>query len=207
MRSTPHTYLLYLLLISLGVACTPPETVSWTPYDEAEELAANAENPSRRLRYKLLQSKVMDKNKLLEDISGQLGRFDEEDYLELLPRVLDQDIATLQQLVAAGELTYEQLTKWYLYRIRKYESDRATYLNAVISINPDAVARARALDKSQSSENHPLYGMPVLLKDNVNFAGMPTTAGAEVFANNMTEDAFITRQIKAKGGIILGKTN
>lgn len=207
MKNTPYVFLLSFVLIFLCAACTPPETVSWTPYDETEELAANADNPSRRLRYKLLQSRVMDKNQLLEAISGQLGRFDEEDYLELLPRILDQDITALQQLVTEGALTYEQLTKWYLYRIRKYESDRSTYLNAVISINPDAVARARTLDKSQSSDHHPLHGMPVLLKDNVNFAGMPTTAGAEVFTNNVAEDAFITRQIQARGGIILGKTN
>lgn len=207
MRSTPYSFLFYLLLLTLSIACTPPETVSWTPYDESEELAANADNPSRRLRYKLIQSRVTDKNKMLQDIGQQLGRFDEEDYLELLPSIMDQDITSLQQRVANEELTYEQLTKWYLYRIRKYESDQATYLNAVISVNPDAVAQARALDKAKSKDDHPLYGMPVLLKDNVNFAGVPTTAGAEVFSNNMAEDAFITRQIKASGGIILGKTN
>ncbi len=207
MRSTPYSFLLYFLLVALAVACTPPETVSWTPYDESEELAANADNPSRRLRYKLIQSRVTDKNKMLQDISTQLGRFDEEDYLELLPSIMDQDITALQQQVADGALSYEQLTKWYLYRIRKYESDRETYLNAIISVNPNAVAQARALDKARSSDDHPLYGMPVLLKDNVNFAGVPTTAGAEVFSNNMTEDAFITRQIKASGGLILGKTN
>jgi amidase len=199
--------IVYSFLLLLGVACVSPQAISWTPYDETEELAANAEHPSRRLRYRLLQSRVSNKNDLLTTITQQLGGFNERTYQRLLPLVLDQDILTLQQHVAEGKLTYELLTKWYLYRIRKFESNRETYLNAVISINPQAVARARGMDRARSSADHPIYGMPVLLKDNVNSQGMPTTAGAAVFSNNQVDDAFITQRIIAKGGVILGKTN
>lgn len=195
---------IFLLAFS---ACTSSKVATWTPYDETAELAANADNPSRRLRYKLLQSKVSDKNTLLTAATGQLGDFSEKDYQRLLPLILDQDIPTLQQHVADGQLSYELLTKWYLYRIAKFESDKDKYLNAVISINPDAVARARAQDQTRSAADHPIYGMPVLLKDNVNAAGMPTTAGAHVFKDNRTDDAFITQRIEEHGGIILGKTN
>ncbi len=113
----------------------------------------------------------------------------------------------MQKHVEEGKLSYEKLTQWYLYRISLFENDKEKYLNAIISINPDAVARARKLDETRTTSSHPIYGMPVLLKDNVNFAGIPTTAGAQVFQNNRTEDAFITKSIKEKGGIILGKTN
>ena len=55
--------------------------------------------------------------------------------------------------------------------------------------------------------NYSIYGMPILLKDNINTSGMPTTAGAVALMNNYTEDAFIVKQLKAKGAIILGKAN
>ena len=75
-------------------------------------------------------------------------------------------------------------------------------LNAIIAINPNAVKEARAKDNSGS---HPIYGMPILVKDNIGVAGMPTTAGAHVLQNNITEDAAIITNIKAHGGIILAK--
>jgi amidase len=199
----PALFTLLFLLIS----CQPKPSISWTPYDETAELAENADHPSRRLRYKLLQSRVIDKNTLWASIGPQLKGFSSTDYEQLKPLILDQDIFTMQKHVGEGELSYEKLTQWYLYRIALFENDKDKYLNAIISINPNAVARARELDKDRTTSNHPIYGMPVLLKDNVNFAGLPTTAGAHVLRNNMTRDAVITKQIKDKGGIILGKTN
>ncbi len=80
-------------------------------------------------------------------------------------------------------------------------------LNSIIAINPDAVSEARKRDKNRSDGDHPIYGMPVLLKDNIGMQGLPVTAGAAALANNMAADAFITERIKEKGGIILGKTN
>jgi amidase len=199
----PFLFAFLFLLIS----CKPQHSISWSPYDETAELAENADHPSRRLRYKLLQSRVTDKNALWKTIVPQLKGFSSEDYEQLKPLILDQDMLTMQQHVEDGKLSYETLTQWYLYRIALFENDEEKYLNAIISINPNAVARARELDESRSASHHPIYGMPVLLKDNVNFAGLPTTAGAHVFQHNMAEDAFITKRIKEKGGIILGKTN
>ncbi|SHL02548.1 amidase family protein [Rhodothermus profundi] len=197
-----------LLLVSLASCRSENRPVfTWTPYDEAEELAENAAHPSRRMRFKLIQSQLLDKNALLQTISRQLEGFTEEDYRRLYPLIYEQDILTLQEHVQAGRLSYELITKWYLYRIARYESDRERYLNAVVAINPNAVAEAREKDRQRPERPHPLYGMPVLVKDNINTAGMPTTAGAHLLRENWTDDAFIIRQIRAHGGIILGKTN
>jgi amidase len=95
-----------------------------------------------------------------------------------------------------------------LYRILKFEINRETFLNAILSINKNAVQEAKLLDKSRvKSKSHPIYGMPILLKDNINTKGMPTTAGAFALKDNNTSDAFIVNQLKAKGAIILGKAN
>ena len=57
------------------------------------------------------------------------------------------------------------------------------------------------------AKRHPIFGMPILLKDNINAAGMKTTAGAIAFIDNETDDSFITRQLKNHGALILGKVN
>lgn len=179
----------------------------WLPYDESAELAKNAEHQSQRMRYKLIQSRVLDKNDIWKNVADQIAYFSEEDYQRLKPFMLEQDIPTIQSYIRSGDLTYETLTQWYLYRIVKYENDRNTYLNNIISINPNAVIEAIERDRNRSDNDHPIYGMPVLLKDNVNFEGLATTAGAHAFLKNYTSDAFIVERIKEKGGIILGKTS
>lgn len=200
---------LFLILLA-GFACTPePKTVidPWVPYDESEELANNSDHEMGRMRYKLIQSKVMDVNALWSDIQPQIEDFSEEDYNRLKPLILDRDILEMQQSISEGSLSYEELTKWYLYRIVKFENDSNTTLHSIISINPNAVVEAIEKDKLRSEGQHPIFGMPILLKDNVGAEGMPTTAGAEVLLNNRTPNAFIVDRIEEKGGIILGKAN
>ena len=200
---------IYLLLLFV-FACNPkPKTViePWVPYDESAEIAANADHRSRKMRFVLIQSRVRDKNDMLANAAPQIANFSEEEYQALMPLILDQDIPTIQSHIKSGDLTYEKLTQWYIYRIVKYENDRDKMLNAVIAINPDAVKEARRRDREAATAAHPIYGMPVLLKDNVNAEGMPTTAGAVALINNNTSDAFIVKQLKSHGAIILGKTN
>jgi amidase len=200
--------IIFLLLLTL--ACTPKpktEIAPWVRYDESEELAKNAEHKSRQMRYKLIQSKILDKNQIWEKVSAQLGYFSEEDYQTLKPLIFNQDIPTLQSHVESGSLTYEKLTQWYLYRIVKYENDKNKALQAIIDINPEAVNEARKMDKSRSENDHPIYGMPILIKDNINLEGIPTTAGSYALRSNMTSNAFIVDRIIENGGIILGKTN
>lgn len=201
----------FFLLLIFAFACQPekPKTViaPWTIYDETEELAENADHSSRRMQYKRLQSTFKDRNELWTDIQGQIAYFSEEDYQRLKPMILEQDIPTLQRHIQSEKLTYEQLTQWYLYRMVKFENDKDKALNNMISVNPNAVSEARKKDQKRSDKDHPIYGIPVLLKDNVGMKGQPTTAGSYALRDNNADDAFITQQIKSHGGIILGKAN
>ena len=203
-------HLFPLLLIVIFVSCqqSPTTTIaSWESYDQSAELAENADHESIKLRYRLLQSRVTDKNDIWQDVADQIQDFTEAEYTALKPMIFEQDILRIQSHVQKGKLSYEKLTQWYLYRIVKIENDSSTYLNGIISLNPNAVAEAREKDANKSADNHPIYGIPILLKDNVNWAGKPTTAGAHALLNNHTTDAFIVDRIREKGGIILGKTN
>lgn len=201
---------LIFLLLLFAFACKPePKTVieTWTPYDESGEVAENANHESRRMQYKVIQSRFTDKNDIWKNVADQISNFSEEDYQTLKPLIFQQDIPTIQAHVEAGDLSYEKLTQWYLYRIVKYENDKDKMLNSIININPEAVKEARKKDKEKAESHHPIYGMPILIKDNIGLNGLPTTAGAHALQNNMAPDAFIVKRIKEKGGIILGKTN
>jgi len=200
--------LFLLLLVTFACKQEPKTTISpWVPYNETEEITKNADNESARLRYKLIQSRVLDKNDIWKNVADQISDFSEEEYQKLKPLILEQDILSIQNHIQSDRLSYETLTKWYLYRIVKYENNKGKYLNNIIAINPEAVNEARKRDQNKSSEDHPIYGMPVLLKDNINFEGLPTTAGTHLLRNNEASDAFIVQRIKEKGGIILGKAN
>ena len=179
----------------------------WIPYNESAQLTANEEHENPRMRYKLIQSKFQNKNELWQRLKGQLDNFSEGDYDRLKPLILEQDILTIQKNIALGKLSYEQLTQWYLYRILKFENNPETTLHSIIDLNPNAVDLARECDKQKSKNQHPIFGVPILVKDNINTEVMKTTAGAEVLKDNETKDAFIIQQIKQKGGIILGKAN
>lgn len=200
----------YILIVFVFFSCSKnlSSDRTWTSYDETSQIAGLVNNKNERMRFKLIQSKNLDKNDMFKSINSQLGNFNEEDYVQLLPYILDKDILNIQKSIDERKLNYEKLTKWYLYRILKYESNRETFLNAILSINKNAVQEAKLLDKSSvKSKSHPIYGMPILLKDNINTKGMPTTAGAVALKDNNTGDAFIVNQLKAKGAIILGKAN
>ena len=201
--------LIFLLMVVLmGCNRQPAKTpVAWIPYDESEELAQNAAHQSPKMQYKLIQSKILNKNTVWQNVLPQIHNFSETDYQRLKPLILEQDIPALQAHIRSGKLTYEKLTQWYLYRIVKFENDRSTMLNSIIAINPDAVSEARKRDKNRSAGDHPIYGMPVLLKDNIGTTGLPTTAGAVALLDNNAPDAFIVERIKEKGGIIIGKAN
>ncbi len=198
-----------LILFLFSCKEPTPKTIipNWEPYDETEELAQNVDHESPRMQYKLIQSKFLNKNDLWKNVQKQIAYFSEEDYQTLKPLILEQNIPTIQTHIESGKLTYEKLTQWYLYRIVKFENDPEKSLHSIIALNPNAVAQARLCDKNKSTDHHPIFGMPILLKDNINTAEMKTTAGAHALMNNQTGDAFIVERIKEKGGIILGKAN
>ncbi len=183
------------------------EVILWTPYNDSSEIAANKEHEISRMRYKLIQSKVLDKNEIFRPLYHEVSQISEEEYERLKPMILEQDILNIQAYVQQGQLSYEELVLFYLYRIYKYELNNETTLNTVIALNNEVVEEARKKDKERKEGHHPMYGMPILLKDNIDTEGMNTTAGALVFVNNNTDDAFIVEQLKAKGALILGKVN
>ena len=179
-------------------------------YDETAELKTQQDHQNPRMKYKLIQSKYLDMNDVFKPFQKDLSKFPESDYLKIKPLVLEKSIPVIQQSIKDGKLNYEKLTLFYLYRIRKFESDSTKYLNAIISLNPSVVNEARAKDKlAQTTDinNQSVFGMPILLKDNINTSGMNTTAGAEVLKSNNPNDAFIVNRLKENGALILGKVN
>jgi amidase len=118
------------------------------------------------------------------------------------------DAATIPQLqdaMASGRLTAVALTTAYLHRIRALNDD----LGAVLAVNRHAVADAAASDevRRHSGPRSALEGIPVLLKDNVDTADLPTTAGSRALLGSRPDDATITRKLRDAGAIILGKAN
>jgi amidase len=120
---------------------------------------------------------------------------------------IDVDATTipqLEQLMSSNRLNAVNLMNFYLQRIRQLNPQ----LNAVITVSPTAHADAVAADKARRNGDHrPLLGIPIIVKDNIGTAGMPTTAGSWALAGSTPGDAFIAKQLKAAGAIIIGKAN
>ena len=201
-------FLISFLSIFTFLACTNQPTVYWKPYDEVAEIQANQTHENPRMQFQLIQSKLLDKNQIWVPFETALKRFGEDAYQALRPLIVEQDIPSLQAHIQAGSLSYEQLVLFYLYRIRKLESNPNTTLHAILALNPKVIEQAKAMDRQQQKKQHPIYGMPILLKDNINTQDMPTTAGAALLQTHFPEnDAFVVSQLQAKGALILGKVN
>lgn len=204
---TLHFSCLLLTACSFVSCFAQQSSDPWAAYDEAADLAVLAQLENERMHYQLLRSPYQRGPALWAEFEAELQDFGEAQYEALKPLILGASIDRLQQAVDNGELSYETLTRFYVYRIRGTENDPARYLNAVISLNPAALEQAREHDRNHGENHDPIFGMPVLLKDNVNAAGLPTTAGAVALAANEADDAFITERLRERGAIILGKAN
>lgn len=119
-------------------------------------------------------------------------------------------IADMQKQMNDGTLTSVQLTSWYLQRIAKH-NQQGTTINAVLEVNPDALQIAEALDVERRLQGArgPLHGIPVLVKDNIDTGDkMHTTAGSVALAGSYAdEDAFLVKQLRRAGAVIIGKAN
>lgn len=125
------------------------------------------------------------------------------------PFPLEATIPELQHAMETGGLTSVELVDFYLARIAAYD-DAGPRLNAFILINPAARAEAAALDAERAAKGPRglLHGIPVVVKDNIGTADMPTTAGSLALEGfTPTEDAFQVRKLREAGAIIIGKTN
>lgn len=128
----------------------------------------------------------------------------------LKPFVLPEaTISELQLAMEQGKLTSKQLVQMYLDRIAKYD-DQGISLKAVLTINPEALHIAEALDQERADKGPrgPLHGIPILVKDNFDTSDMPTTAGCLCLQDSVPDqDADQIAKLKEAGAIILGKTN
>ncbi len=109
----------------------------------------------------------------------------------------------------SGALTARALTEAYLARIATLDKAGPT-LNSIIELNPAAVADAERLDDERAAGKvrGPMHGIPVLLKDNIDAAGLVNSAGSLALADNRpAEDAFLVARLREAGAVILGKTN
>lgn len=121
----------------------------------------------------------------------------------------EQTITEIQQAYEANQMTSVELVQMYLDRIEAYNRN-GPKINAILSVNPDAIKIATELDKMREKGiRGSLHGIPVILKDNIETAdNMPTTAGAFALENNFAKnDSFVAKQLRQAGAIILGKAN
>jgi amidase len=124
--------------------------------------------------------------------------------------IVETSITQLQSAMQAGTLSSQSLTRMYLKRIAAIDK-AGPRLNAVLELNPDALAIARALDQERKATGPrgPLHGIPVLLKDNIATADkMSNSAGSLALSgSHPVKDSFVAERLRAAGAVILGKTN
>lgn len=122
--------------------------------------------------------------------------------------LMDATISELTQAMEKVQVTSKELVEMYIDRINAY--DKQLELNSIISINSDAVAQAEELDKERAKGNikGKLHGIPIIVKDNYDVGGLPTTAGCKALMNSIApDDAFVVKKLKDAGAIILAKAN
>src|SRR6267378_936337 len=134
-------------------------------------------------------------------------------------QLVEATIGDIHDAFRSGILTPEELVRMYLARIEAYDQ-AGPQLNSFMHVNEHALSAARALDvdaldegagaRAADGEGHgrrkPLFGVPVILKDNIDTADMPTTAGSVALGGSIpAKDAFITRKLRRAGAIVLGK--
>lgn len=131
--------------------------------------------------------------------------------VEVKPFELDEiTIPELQDGMKSGKFTAHSLAEKYLGRIDEIDK-RGPAVNAIIELNPDALAIADALDQERKAKGPrgPLHGIPVLIKDNIDTADrMMTTAGSlALVGSRPPKDSWVAQKLRAAGAVILGKTN
>lgn len=119
--------------------------------------------------------------------------------------ILDLNVTELLPLLRSGELTAEQVMSAYLTRIEAHNPR----LRAVLEVNPQALDEARRLDRLSAEERGPLYGLPVLVKDNIDTVSpLHTTAGSALMGDHQPlADAPVAARLKEAGAVIIGKAN
>lgn len=122
----------------------------------------------------------------------------------------EETIISLQEKMAAGKYSSEQITKLYLDRIDAIDK-KGPLLGAMIEVNPDALTIAKTMDDERKSGKirGALHGIPIVIKDNINTGDkMQTTAGSLALEGHVaSDDAFVVKKLREAGAVIIGKTN
>ena len=120
--------------------------------------------------------------------------------------ITEMDIFELQEAIDNDLINYETITKIYLDRINEYDKN----YKAIISINEKAIDEAKKCDEIYKKEGRKsiLFGIPIIVKDNIDVYGLPTTAGAKSLKDNYpNNNATLIQNLIDKGAIIIGKAN
>jgi amidase len=126
------------------------------------------------------------------------GRFD----------LVEATIGSIQQAIEDRVITPDDLVRMYLSRIAAYDGKQTgTHLNSYIAVNAEALRQAKGNNgNGRGHRKGVLFGIPIILKDNIDTEDIPTTAGSMALAGSLpTSDAFVTRKLRDAGAIILGK--
>jgi amidase len=180
-------------------------------YDEAADLSALTSLADERMHYLRISPPARSKSDLWEGIEISSVVLGQERYGELESLVKGKSASELQRIVSMGQSTYEEITRYFFSRIYRIESDDNLFLNSILSLNPNALSAAREADvkriSGESKDLNRFFGLPILLKYNIGFSGLPTTAGALALQNNFSDSAFVTSKLINSGVVILGKAN
>src|SRR3989441_1584430 len=123
-------------------------------------------------------------------------------------KLQETTIEAVQNAYKTGRLTAHQLVELYLKRIDAYDK-KGPAINSIITINPKPLDEADRLDAAskRSGLTGPLHGIPVIVKDQFDVKGMPTTLGSILFEGYLPDrDSFVAEKLRKAGAIILGKT-
>src|SRR5437016_9575303 len=121
--------------------------------------------------------------------------------------ILETTIDEVRRAYQSGQLTARQLVQLYLDRIEAYDKKGPT-INAIITVNPRALEEANRLDAALKTSPFvsPLHGVPIIIKDQADVKGMPTTLGSVLFKNYFPDrDSFVAEKLRNAGAIILAK--
>jgi amidase len=121
--------------------------------------------------------------------------------------ILETTIDDVHSAYKSGQLTARQLVQSYLDRIDAY-NQQGPAINAIITLNSEALGEADRLDTAFKAAGFvgPLHGIPIIIKDQADAKGMPTTLGSVLFKNYYPDrDAFVVEKLKKAGAIILAK--
>ncbi|MCL1964558.1 MAG: amidase family protein [Firmicutes bacterium] len=215
---------------SIGGASPVPSDIAFTP-KAPEELVAQARNllgSETRTDDEALLDEIAHFAARLEQALANKNGSEEEIkdeteneikiaalYLQtsLDKRIVNLDritIPQIQDMIREGKISYQELTHMYLSRIELYDKNTIN-LNAIIALNPNAMEEAKRADEAERKDPakaRGMFGIPVLLKDNINFDKLPTTAGAMALSENIPPyNAALVDSLLNTGAIILGKAN